>query len=263
MPVKTYFFASHTGKDDDWHVFYAANDFSEEETNLLLSLLEQDSPSNLCFDAGSETGLDEATLLGARRDWARAEARLTQFSEWIGSPGYSLLYEMLVYQDERWLRPLQVAAEDFATQIVARRMEGASGAEQPEPSAKATVDRKSESTNSSLSGFQPITESGSKKESDRNGDPSEQDIVAPVVLRGPDQGPIVLGKEKKRLTKPRYDVIVTLLETERRLTKDELAQRSKHSDPLGILRRLIESDDDWKAVIDMAGQTACGYAIRK
>jgi hypothetical protein len=83
-----------------------------------------------------------------------------------------------------------------------------------------------------------------------------------VVLHGPGERPIVGGAEKRPLTLPQYDVVKALLEAgERGLSKDELDRKSKHGDARKILKRLADSDADWKAVISFPGKRGGGYRI--
>jgi hypothetical protein len=83
-----------------------------------------------------------------------------------------------------------------------------------------------------------------------------------VVLRGRNQGPIVLAKEKQKLTLAQYNVVKTLLDAgEVGLTKDTLVEKSRHTDARGVLARLADTDDDWKAVIHFAGEPGGGYRI--
>jgi hypothetical protein len=83
-----------------------------------------------------------------------------------------------------------------------------------------------------------------------------------VVLQGPGKPPIVKGKKKRVLTDPQDDVVQALLEAgEGGLTKDELEDKSGHSDARGILRRLAKSDPDWGVVIHFPGRTGGRYRI--
>jgi hypothetical protein len=83
-----------------------------------------------------------------------------------------------------------------------------------------------------------------------------------VVLRGREEGPVVLGKPKQKLTTPQYNVIKALLDAgEVGLTKDKLVSKSRHEDARGILTRLAKKDD-WREVIHLAGQTGGGYRIK-
>lgn len=84
-----------------------------------------------------------------------------------------------------------------------------------------------------------------------------------VILRGQDEGPVVLGKIKPKLTMPQYNVVKALLDAgDVGLTKDELVDNSGHEDARGILKRLRQRDDDWKQVIHFAGTTGRRYRIK-
>jgi hypothetical protein len=85
-----------------------------------------------------------------------------------------------------------------------------------------------------------------------------------VVLRARDEGPIVLNREKRRLTYREYNVVKALLDAgERGLTKDELDKKSGHADSRKALRTLRNSDPDWAKVIQMPGQRGQGgYRIK-
>jgi hypothetical protein len=83
-----------------------------------------------------------------------------------------------------------------------------------------------------------------------------------VDLRGRNEGPIVLGREKRELTVPQYNVVKALLDAgEAGLTKDLLVSKSGHADARGILVRLAKRDADWESVIHFARQPAGGYRI--
>jgi len=84
-----------------------------------------------------------------------------------------------------------------------------------------------------------------------------------VVLRDRVEGPKVLGKTKRKLTTPQYNVVRALLDAgDAGLTKDELVSKSLHEDARGILKRLADSDPDWKKVIHFAGRTGGRYRIK-
>ncbi|MCI0463306.1 MAG: hypothetical protein L0Z62_40685 [Gemmataceae bacterium] len=84
-----------------------------------------------------------------------------------------------------------------------------------------------------------------------------------VVLRGPAERPLVLGREKPLLTRAQYNVIQALLDAgERGLSKDELDHKSGHGDARKILKRLADSDDGWQAVLPFPGKPGGGYRIR-
>jgi hypothetical protein len=86
--------------------------------------------------------------------------------------------------------------------------------------------------------------------------------LPPVVLEGPDKKPIVLGREKKRLSKARYDVVKALLD-HGPLSKDELDDKSGHTEARKLLRDLADSDPDWKEVIIFPEVYGVGYDIRR
>lgn len=84
-----------------------------------------------------------------------------------------------------------------------------------------------------------------------------------VVLRGLSEGPIVCGKEKAPLTPAQYDVVKALLDAgDRGLSKDELDHKSDRGEARKILKRLADSDEDWKAVIPFPGKAGGRYRIR-
>jgi hypothetical protein len=83
-----------------------------------------------------------------------------------------------------------------------------------------------------------------------------------VALFAQDDFPIVNGNPLNSLTPAQYNVVLTLLMfPEIRFTKDELDQKSGHSDAIKILKRLAKKNDDWRSVISLAGTTGKGYAI--
>lgn len=88
--------------------------------------------------------------------------------------------------------------------------------------------------------------------------------VPGVVLRGRDTGPIVRGKEKPPLTERAYNIVEALVRANRAgLTKDQLDQRSGHSEARKVLRQLRASDPDWEEVICMPGKAGQGgYRLR-
>jgi hypothetical protein len=91
----------------------------------------------------------------------------------------------------------------------------------------------------------------------------QQFVGTPVILGKPGDEPIVNGKRKRKLTKPRYDVVKALLAVgEDGLSKDSLATESGHGDAHRILDRLAKADPDWKSVIQMAGEPGGRYRIR-
>ena len=101
------------------------------------------------------------------------------------------------------------------------------------------------------------------KESVPETEPTSPPPSPAVILNGPDGNPIVLGKEKKRLSKPRYDVVKALLDAGKNLLKDELDRKSRHSDARKLLKSLAQSDPDWEAVIEFPPVHGAGYGIRR
>jgi hypothetical protein len=84
-----------------------------------------------------------------------------------------------------------------------------------------------------------------------------------VELRGQGKPPLVLGTEKNVLTFQQYNVISALLEAgSGGLNKDELETKSGHTDARKILKRLFDSDSDWKKVIILPGRTGRRYRLR-
>ena len=100
-------------------------------------------------------------------------------------------------------------------------------------------------------------------EADRTPPPQTPDPHPPIVLDGPDEEPTVLGKVKPRLTHGQYRVVKALLNAHpERLSKDTLASRSDTEDPIGMIDRLRDRDEDWAAVLDKPGQPHGGYGIQ-
>lgn len=91
----------------------------------------------------------------------------------------------------------------------------------------------------------------------------EETISMPVLLFGQGKPPIVNGSKKEPLTNAQFDVVSALIEAgDKGLTKDALDSRSGHGDARKILKRLADSDSDWKAVISFPGKTGKGYRIK-
>jgi hypothetical protein len=83
-----------------------------------------------------------------------------------------------------------------------------------------------------------------------------------VVLGGPREPPIVRGQEKPVLTPARYKVVRTLVDASpKSLSKDQLDDKSGHTDARKILKDLADSDPDWAAVIHFSGPSRQGYWI--
>ncbi len=72
----------------------------------------------------------------------------------------------------------------------------------------------------------------------------------------------VFGKEKGPLTRPRTDVIDSLLKRfPDTYTKDQLAQKSRRGSAVQILKTLANADSDWERAIKTAGVTCGGYGL--
>ncbi len=87
-----------------------------------------------------------------------------------------------------------------------------------------------------------------------------QRIPVPVVLLSPGDPPLVLGEPKPLLTGQQFRVVKALLDAgEGGLSKAALNKLC--GDALGVLKRLHDSDEDWKAVIRLAGTKGKKYRI--
>lgn len=83
-----------------------------------------------------------------------------------------------------------------------------------------------------------------------------------VVLRDLGEGPIVRGAPKAPMSRKRYAVIKALLDAHPHgLSEDELKKRSGLTDARKIMYALRDSDEDWKAVLLLPGNTGAGYRI--
>jgi hypothetical protein len=95
-----------------------------------------------------------------------------------------------------------------------------------------------------------------------NADDERTDSQDTVILRGPGKAPIVLGREKPRLTSARYDVVQSLLWAgENGLTGDELVTKSGRGGAVNVLKKLACSDADWNAIILLPGQPGGRYRL--
>src|SRR5262249_19042815 len=84
-----------------------------------------------------------------------------------------------------------------------------------------------------------------------------------VTLGGRAERPVERGKQKDPLTVAQYDVVKALLGAgETGLSKDKLDSVSKHSDARKVLKRLANSDRDWKAVIHFGLRPGGRYRIQ-
>ena len=83
-----------------------------------------------------------------------------------------------------------------------------------------------------------------------------------VVLAGKTKQAEIGGKPKPVLRHAQYNVVKALVDAgEAGLTVDQLVQQSGHSDARGILKRLADSDSDWRAVIHFPGKAGGHYRI--
>jgi hypothetical protein len=131
---------------------------------------------------------------------------------------------------------------------------------------------------SHLAGKLNASDSGSSAPSNRNGRANHEPRATSTIpeladaraaskgprveLRGRHEGPIVLGKLKKKLTKAQYNVVQALLQArDLGLTKDQLVEKSGHTDAVNVLKNLAKKDSDWKEVIHLAGITGGGYRL--
>jgi hypothetical protein len=100
-----------------------------------------------------------------------------------------------------------------------------------------------------------VSETELKRDSIRPTNPDQR----PVILRGENQRPIVLGIEKKRLTKKQYKVVDALVRAgEEGLSLHQLKLLS--GEPRGTLKT-VARDRDWARVIHMAGLAYGRYRI--
>lgn len=76
--------------------------------------------------------------------------------------------------------------------------------------------------------------------------------------------PVVNGNTKRMLTQAEHDILVALLEAgPRGLTKDELDEKSGHTEARKYLRKLASEDPDWASVILFPEQKCRGgYRLR-
>jgi hypothetical protein len=76
----------------------------------------------------------------------------------------------------------------------------------------------------------------------------------------------VRDKPKPALRHAQYNVVKALVDAgDTGLTLDQLVLHSRHADARGILRRLADSDPDWRAVIHFPeiGGAFRGFARKK
>jgi hypothetical protein len=86
-------------------------------------------------------------------------------------------------------------------------------------------------------------------------------LPVPVVeLLGKGQPCRVMGKEKRALSDAQYDVVEALLQSgDEGLKKDSLER--VRTGARAALKRLVESDSDWKAVICFPARPGLGYRL--
>jgi hypothetical protein len=83
-----------------------------------------------------------------------------------------------------------------------------------------------------------------------------------VILASKTKQPIVRGTPKPVLRQAQYNVVKALVDAgESGLTVDQLVAQSGHADARGILRRLADSDPDWRSVIHFPGKAGGHYRI--
>ena len=83
-----------------------------------------------------------------------------------------------------------------------------------------------------------------------------------VVLASRTKQPIVRGTPKPILRVAQFNVVKALVDAgDTGLTVDQLVHHSGHTDARGILRRLADSDPDWRAVIHFPGKSGGHYRI--
>jgi len=94
--------------------------------------------------------------------------------------------------------------------------------------------------------------------------PSDTPVAqsARVALFGEDKATMVDGKERPPLSKARYAVVRALIAAgDTGLTKDQLDDKSGHTEARKIMGGLAKSDPAWGAVLKLAGTTGGHYRI--
>ncbi len=85
----------------------------------------------------------------------------------------------------------------------------------------------------------------------------------PVSLGDPDSREVIVKGAKKRLRKAGYDVIRAIHDVfPKTLTKDELVDRSGHTDAVNILKRLAKKPDALGRLVQRSGEERLGYGLR-
>jgi hypothetical protein len=94
-----------------------------------------------------------------------------------------------------------------------------------------------------------------------NLDPGNQ--TCSVTIHNPDKFEVIVNNKVKTLKSARFDVIKALVdEFPDKLTKDQLIEKSKHSDAVNMLKAIAELDRDWKSVILLPGSPGKGYRLK-
>lgn len=155
--------------------------------------------------------------------------------------------------DRDWHPPVSSEAGDDGERTVGGPAhEEAPGADRPTPPDAAGPSR-SPGASVGSEGIVDIVNSATEIETP----------IIPVVLNGPDGEPVVYGKAKRRLTRARYNVVKTLMDAGRNLSKDELDRKSGHTEARKLLRALADSDPDWDRAIIRPEGPGTGYGIRR
>lgn len=95
-------------------------------------------------------------------------------------------------------------------------------------------------------------------------DGKDDEKCCSVVLRGPTECPLVLGREVPRLTQPRYDIIQALIAAgEKGLSLDQIKRFSGHDTAEKTLKGLSKNKKatEWKQVILLPGKPYCRYRL--
>ena len=83
-----------------------------------------------------------------------------------------------------------------------------------------------------------------------------------VVLLGPTERPIVLGRELERVTQPQYEILQALIVAgERGLSLDELKRFSGHHTAEKTLKRLAKKFAEWNQVVLLPGKPHLRYRL--
>jgi hypothetical protein len=97
---------------------------------------------------------------------------------------------------------------------------------------------------------------------ERSDHPPLTSQTCPVVLKGPNTGPIVLGVQQEPLTQSQYDVVKALVGVFPKGQKlAELIRNGKHGGVRDILRLLRNQSQQWAQVIVFPGSSGGGYRV--